>query len=132
MPPSAAIASCDNPIAGFPEQVGHLGLSYRHGGLTAVLNVKYAGKQYIDNSGGRDPDGIANDGLEVDPYTLVNASLQYEFSPTSSLRGLRLALDVNNVLDDEVLLFGNVGFGTPQFFPTATRHAFFSARYTLR
>ena len=49
-----------------------------------------------------------------------------------ALRGLRLGLDVNNVLDDEVLLFGNVGFGTPQFFPTATRHAFFSARYTLR
>ena len=122
----------DNPIAGFPEQVGHLGLSYRRGGLTAALNVKYAGKQYIDNSGGVDPDGTPNDDLEVNPYTLVNASLQYEFSGTSPLRGLRLALDVNNVLDDEVLLFGNVGFGTPQFFPTATRHAFFSARYTVR
>ena len=97
-----------------------------------MLNVKYAGKQYIDNSGGNNPDGTPNDDLEVDPYTLVNASLQYEFSPNSALRGLRLGLDVNNVLDDEVLLFGNVGFGTPQFFPTATRHAFFSARYTVR
>jgi iron complex outermembrane receptor protein len=122
----------DNPIAGFPEQVGHLGLSYRRGGLTALLNVKYAGRQYIDNSGGKDPDGTPNEGLEVDPYTLVNASLQYAFSEDSALHGLRLALDVNNVLDDEVLLFGNVGFGTPQFFPTATRHAFFSARYTVR
>ena len=122
----------DNPIAGFPEQVGNLGLSYQRGGLTALLNVKYAGKQYIDNSGGNNPDGTPNDDLEVDPYTLVNASLQYEFPQNSALRGLRLGLDVNNVLDDEVLLFGNVGFGTPQFFPTATRHAFFSARYTLR
>ena len=59
-------------------------------------------------------------------------SLALAFEVLSALRGLRLGLDVNNVLDDEVLLFGNVGFGTPQFFPTATRHAFFSARYTLR
>lgn len=122
----------DNPIAGFPEQVGHLGLSYQRGGLTALLNVKYAGRQYIDNAGGKDPDGTPNEDLEVDPYALVNASLQYAFPQGSALRGLRLALDVNNVLDDEVLLFGNVGFGTPQFFPTATRHAFFSARYTVR
>ena len=63
---------------------------------------------------------------------MVNASLQFEFPQQSALRGLRLALDVNNVFDDKVLLFGNVGFGTPQFFPTATRHAFFSARYTVR
>ena len=65
-------------------------------------------------------------------YTIVNASLQFEFSQRSALRGLRLALDVNNVFDDKVLLFGNVGFGTSQFFPTATRHAFFSARYPVR
>jgi hypothetical protein len=48
------------------------------------------------------------------------------------LRGLSLSLDVNNVLDDEVLLFGNAGFGAPQFFPAATRHVFFGATYQLR
>jgi len=121
-----------NPIAGFPERVANLGLTYRLAGLTAGLNVKYAGKQYIDNAGGLDLDGTPNEALEVDPYALVDASIQYEFSPQSALRGLRLALDVNNVLDDKVLLFGNVGFGAPQFFPTATRHAFFSVRYTVR
>ena len=26
----------------------------------ALLNVKYAGKQYIDNSGGNNPDGTPN------------------------------------------------------------------------
>ncbi len=121
-----------NPIAGFPEQVANAGLTYRLGGLTASLEARFAGKQYIDNSGGRDPDGTRNANLEVDPYALLNASVQYVFSERSALRGLRLALDVNNVLNDRVLLFGNVGFGTPQFFPTAMRHAFFSARYTLR
>lgn len=129
---TAELDRADNPIAGFPERIANAGLTYRRAGLTALVNVKYAGAQYIDNAGGRDPDGTPNTDLEVDPYTLVNASIQYEFPQRSVLRGLRLALDVNNVFDDKVLLFGNVGFGTPQFFPTATRHAFFSMRYTVR
>ncbi len=121
-----------NPIAGFPERVANAGLTYSRAGLTASLDARYAGRQFIDNSGGRDLGGTRHEDLKVDPYLLLNASFQYAFPERSALGGLRLALDVNNVLDDRVLLFGNVGFGTPQFFPTATRHAFFSARYTLR
>ena len=88
----------------------------------------FAGRQYIDNGGGRDALGIPSSDLEVDPYTLVNASIRYAFP---SRVGLELSLDVNNMLNDRVLLFGNAGFGTPQFFPAATRHMFFSARYTI-
>ena len=115
-----------NPIAGFPAQSGNLGLSYSWNWLTLRMHAKYAGTQYIDNSGGKDASGQPMDDLTVDPYVLLSAQLQ------GSWRGLRLALDVNNVLDERVLLYGNAGFGTPQFFPAATRHLFLSLRYQWR
>ena len=127
----AAVEQDGNPIAGFPDRIANVGVRYRRAGFTAGLDAKYAGRQYVDNSGGRDPDGTPNPGLEVPPYTLLNATLQYAFPAASAFGGLRLAFDVNNVLDEKVLLYGNVGFGAPQFFPAATRHVFFSARYTL-
>ncbi len=118
-----------NPIAGFPERMANVGLLLRGAGLTLRMDAKFAGKQFIDNSGGVLPDGTASDELVVDPYMLINASLHYE---PSALQGLRLAVDVNNILDDEVLLYGNVGPTGPQFFPTATRHMLFSLRYRLQ
>ena len=131
MPDGTAIAvqRDGNPIAGFPEQMANLGLRLGAGGWVLRADIKMAGKQYIDNSGGKLPNGSPSEDLVVDPYTLVNASLQYE---PSMLPGLRVALDVNNVLDDEVLLYGNIGPTGPQFFPTATRHVLFSARYRIR
>lgn len=113
-----------NPIAGFPEQMGNVGMRYAAAGLVARLNATAAGRQYVDNSG-----GSPGDDFVVDPYVLVNASLQYE-PPFAD--GLRLSFDVNNALDSKVLLFGNVGVTGPQFFPTATRHAFWSIGYTIR
>ena len=121
-----------NPIAGFPDVTANLGATYLWKGLSVSAQARFAGKQYIDNGGGRLPDGSPSDELEVDPYTLVDASLQYTFPERTPLRGLRLSVDVNNVFDDRVLPFGNVGFGTPQFFPLATRHLFASVRYTIR
>ena len=115
-----------NPIAGFPARSGNLGLSYEWKGLTFRMHAKFAGTQYVDNSGGKDSSGQEVDELTVDPYALLSTQLQWTWN------GLRLALDVNNLLDDRVLLYGNAGFGAPQFFPAATRHMFFSARYTLR
>lgn len=121
-----------NPIAGFPEQVAFAGLTYTRAGFTALLNAKYAGKQYTDNNGGKNPDGTKNDNLVVDPYFLVDASLQYAFSRTSMLDGLRLTVDVNNVFHEKALLYGNVSFGAAQFFPAATRHVFAGLQYTLQ
>jgi iron complex outermembrane recepter protein len=121
-----------NPIAGFPDQVANLGLLYRWAGLSLSLDGKYAGRQYIDNSGGRGPGGEEDEDLILEPYTLVNASARYAFPQGSALGGLELSLDVNNVLDKKVLLYGNVGAAGPQFFPTATRHVFAAVRYTVR
>ncbi len=118
-----------NPIAGFPERMANLGTVIRRGGAMLRVDAKYAGKQYVDNSAGRLPGGEKSDDLVVDPYVLVNASMHYE---PPFARGLRLSVDVVNALDRKVLLFGNVGPSGPQFFPSATRHVFFSLRYRVQ
>jgi len=129
---TTAVRRDGNPIAGFPEQTANLGISYQWRGLVMSVHARMAGKQYIDNAGGIGADGNRLPDLVVDPYTLVDASVRYAFARSSAMDGLAVSVDVNNVFNDEVLLFGNVGFGTPQFFPTATRHVFARLRYTLR
>ncbi|MCY4159521.1 MAG: TonB-dependent receptor [Bacteroidetes bacterium] len=132
--PDFSIAPIDragNPIAGFPARSGNLGLTYEYEGLTLRADARLAGKQYVDNGGGRDATGAKNDNFQVDPYALVSATVQWEFGDRSTLSGLMFSLDVNNVLDSKVLLYGNAGFGDPQFFPAATRHLFLRVQYQL-
>ena len=106
-------------------------MTYEYAGLTFRADARLAGVQYVDNGGGRTADGVEQDNLKVDPYTLVSTTVQWEFSDRSVLRGLMLFLDVNNILDSIVLLYGNAGFGVPQFFRAATRHVFSRAQYRL-
>jgi hypothetical protein len=35
-------------------------------------------------------------------------------------------------MDSKVLTYGQVSFGSPEFFPAATRHAFFSVKYAVK
>ncbi|MCY4232544.1 MAG: TonB-dependent receptor [Bacteroidetes bacterium] len=120
-----------NPIAGFPAQSGNLGITYEKSGLTLRADARLAGIQYVDNGGGRASDGSVDDNLKVNPYTLVSATVQWTFHERSFLRGLKFSLDINNVLDSKVLLYGNAGFDAPQFFPAATRHVFLRAQYKI-
>ena len=130
---STVLVSRDgNPIAGFPDRSGNLGVTYSRAGFVVNLHASLVGRQYADNGGGMQPDGFASDDLVIDSFILVDASVRYAFSPASAFAGLRLGVDVNNLLDDRVLTYGNVGAVGPQFFPAATRHVFFSASYTLR
>ncbi len=121
----------NNPIAGFPSPVASGGLTYRIKGLSVRMDLLYTGAQFVDNGGGRDATGALSAEYEVDAHALVNASLRYRFAPSSSFAGLEAYLDINNVLGSSVLLYGNAGFGAPQFFPAAPRHFFLGARYTL-
>ena len=127
----APINRAGNPIAGFPAHSGNLGITYEKSGLTLRADARLAGVQYVDNGGGRTSDGSVDDNLKVDPYTLVSATVQWTFPERSLLRGLKFSLDINNVLDSKVLLYGNAGFGAPQFFPAATRHVFLRAQYKI-
>jgi len=132
--PDFSIAPMDrsgNPIAGFPAHSGNIGITYEKSGLTLRADARLAGVQYVDNGGGRTHEGVIEDNLKVDPYALVSTTIQWAFSDRSYLKGLKFSLDVNNVLDSKVLLYGNAGFGAPQFFPAATRHLFLRAQYKI-
>lgn len=121
-----------NPIPAFSERSGHARLAYRSGGLSAVLRARFATRQFIDNSAAILADGTYDESLTIDPYLLLDGSIGYSFDSRDVLSGLSLTIDVNNMLNDEVLLYGNVGPVGPQFFPTATRHVFGTVRYTIR
>jgi iron complex outermembrane receptor protein len=115
-----------NPIAGFPAFIANLKASYHVGSLSLNLIAQHNGKQFVDNSGGIEADGTQGSDLVNDAFTLVNASLLYE--PTKQFRGLQIGLDVNNVLDSKILMFGNAD---RVFFPLATRNMFVSAKYSF-
>ena len=79
----------------------------------------------MNNAGKVDGDN-AN---QVEPHFLANANLRYDFG--GRMAGLQASIDVNNVFDAKALAFGNAGFGTPQFFPEATRNIFAGLRYRI-
>jgi len=128
-----------NPIAASPEALANLRTSYTRRGLTASIHLQAVGRQYVDNSGGRAAlveNGTltfeARDARTVDPYALLDASLTYEAPASTPFAGLRLQVNVNNLLDAHVLRHGFRGAGGPRFYPAATRNAFAELRYTLR
>lgn len=126
-----ALNRSGNPIAGFPERMAKLRTSYRWNGWSAAVDLKYAGQQFVDNSGGREADGQPAPGRKVKPYTLVNASLGYEPQQGLWLHGLRLNLSANNLLNRRVLRYGYMSAAGARFFPAATRHFFLSLSYRL-
>ena len=107
------------PAARLPYSLGNLALTGRDRGLEFTLYLSLVGKQYIDNGAGFNPSGVADAGYEVDPYRMLNFSARYRFPQESILRGVEVIGDLNNVLNEKVLTYGNAGFGTPQFFPAA-------------
>lgn len=118
-----------NTIAGFPSRSGNMGLDWRRGGLSVSIMGSWVGQQFIDNGNGRDSAGVQNDNLTVDAFFLMDAGIRWR---AEGRHRLEFGVDINNVLDDRVLTYGNVSVTGPQFFPAATRHLFFSTKLTLR
>ena len=132
-----AVSRDGNTIAGFPNRSGNLRLSYFRGGFSSSFQSSLVGRQFIENSNGAIGEnggagGLSEDDFIVDPFILVDASVRYSFQANSALSGLHVSLDLNNVFDQKALTYGQVSFGTPEFFPAATRHAFFSMKYMLK
>lgn len=121
----------NNTIAGFPSTILNAGIRYSMANWSVDLSTRYRGSQFVDNGGGRDASGLVRDNLVVDPYHFVDLGVRYSV-PGGPLRGLSAALDVSNLTNRRVLLYGNSGFGAPQFFPAATRHVMFALTYTIR
>lgn len=98
-----------NPIAGFPDLLGNLRLTYEQEELSASLLVKYVGAFYTDN--------FKNENNKNDAYTVLNFEMLYTLPKIGdaeiSFRG-----EVRNVLNK---LYMQNGEGDA-FFPAAERN----------
>ena len=115
---SVPIVLDGNPIAGFPNVMGNLKLTYFWHGAYLGLAAKYVGKMYTDN--------FKNERNTVDPYTVLNLTFRYELK-NLGIEGFSLKGKVNNLLNKKYLAFGE----GDEFFPAATRNYFIALEYAF-
>jgi iron complex outermembrane receptor protein len=108
-----------NPIAGFPDILGNLRLTYRLENFNISLSGRYVGKQYTDN--------FKNEANTVDAYFVSDASAMYTFGSIADNIGVELKVHVNNLFDH---LYATYGEGN-QLFVGATRNVFFNLAINL-
>ncbi len=117
-----------NPIAGFPDIMGGIKLSYLNDNFYCSLTGKYVGEFRTDNYGDLIKTAkiqkqleaewnVYNDNI-LDPYFVLNADLSYTFENILSLQTLKIQIKVNNILDN---LYAANGIGKA-FFPAAERN----------
>jgi iron complex outermembrane receptor protein len=120
----------DNNIAGFPDLMGNMRISYKINDLYASVLLKYVGEFRTDNFGDmltenqKIIDDLAwdyyDDNLN-DAYTVLNANLNYTFRNILSLNTLTIQMQVLN-LTNELYMQNGIG---KEFFPAAERSVFF-------
>ncbi|MBD3224993.1 MAG: TonB-dependent receptor [Caldithrix sp.] len=107
-----------NPIAGFPDIIANLRLSYSWMDVYASLEARYQGKQYTDN--------FKTEVHTVDPFTNVDFNIRYRLA-LLGMQNMVLQARMNNILNNRYMRYG-IG---PDFFPAAGRNAFISLQYEL-
>ena len=123
-----------NRIAGFPDVIGNLRLTYRNSGFMFAVAVRYVGDQFTDNFGDSKT-AVVNNGQyelrtydnEVEAYTAVNFMSSYRMGKILGLNGIELKFQVNNLFDHLYAMYGNGA----EFFPAAERNAFFGLSVNL-
>jgi iron complex outermembrane receptor protein len=114
-----AVSLDGNPIAGFPDVLAGLRLTYSAGPLSFSWNSRYVGKQYTGN--------FKEESSTVDPAFLQNASLSWALDGLIGDTHLLARIQVNNVFD---VLYAAYGEGN-QFFVGPERNAFFNLALTM-
>ena len=109
-----------NKIAGFPDILANMKLSYKYNPFTIATQIQHVGKQYLDNT--------ENEDRTISPFTLVNAYLIYKFGDKRS--NLELSLRVNNIFN---LRYETSGYydswdGKNYLFPAAGRNIILGVR----
>ncbi len=98
-----------NPIAGFPDALGNVRLTYHNDVITASLLAKYVGSFYTDN--------FKKEENKNDAYTVFNADILYRlprvFDTELTVRG-----EVRNLFNNLYLASGEGN----AFFPAAERN----------
>ncbi len=102
------VALDGNPIAGFPDFLGNLRLTYSSGDCAGSVLLKHVGAFHTDNTN--------NDGRRNDAYTVLDATGSVALPPFGTTE-LTLRGEVRNVLNS---LYFMSGEGTA-FFPAAER-----------
>jgi iron complex outermembrane receptor protein len=108
-----------NPIAGFPDFLANIRVTYAAGPITFSWTSRYVGRQYTDNF-----ETLDN---SVDPFFVCNAALSWKVRSESANVGIEAKMQVNNVFD---ALYAAYGEGD-QFFVSAERNVFFQLVVTL-
>jgi iron complex outermembrane recepter protein len=98
-----------NPIAGFPDLLGNLRVTYRNGPALASVSAKYVGPFYTDN--------FKNENHKNDEYTIMDGELLYRFAATGGV-GFSLRGEVHNLFNRLYFLSGE----GDAFFPAAERN----------
>lgn len=119
----------DNSIAGFPDIMGNMRLTYSLSDFYFSLLMKHVGEFRTDNFGDMltENQTIMNDlswgyysDNTNDAYTVLNANINYTFRELLGLNSLKLQLQVIN-LTNELYMQNGIG---KEFFPAAERSAF--------
>jgi iron complex outermembrane receptor protein len=106
-----------NPIAGFPETIVNLTLTYRHSAIVASLRGQYFGRQFLDNTG--------QTSRSIDSSHLLNAWLKWNLPRIGRLERIELNLRVNNLSDEKIYTAGyyDAWAGENYLWPGAERNA---------
>lgn len=100
----------NNPIAGFPDVLANLRLSYSHKGLNTSISSKYVGEFYTDN--------LYNPKNKVDAYDVYDLDLSYDFKNILKSVDFTLMLKIKNLFNKLYLAYGEGS----AFFPAAERN----------
>jgi iron complex outermembrane receptor protein len=109
----------ENPIAGFPDVLANVRVTYRGNHLSASLLGRFVGKQYTDN--------FRNEANTVDPYFVSDAWVAYRLADPVDGLWVEARVQVNNMFD---VLYAAYGEGD-QFFVGAERNVFLTITFGL-
>jgi iron complex outermembrane recepter protein len=121
-------------IAGSAAVLANVQTLFRYGGLSAGIQYRYVGRQYLDNSENQDN--------SLNPYSVIDIPVAYRFSEGTAAAGLEVRFRMNNVLDrlyeaggyvDDVYVDTENGtiHATPYYIPAATRNWMMSIRWEM-
>jgi len=113
------VALDNNPIAGFPDLLANIRLTFRHEPLVLSVSGRYVGKQYTDN--------FRDELRTVDPFFVSDAFGSYTFSGLLEDVDVEARVQVQNLFN---VLYAAYGEGD-QFFVGAERGVYFQLSVTL-
>ncbi len=121
--PIDTVDRANNTIAGFPEQLANLRLTYDHRFASVSAHVFHAAELFIDNSNEAEK--------RIAPRTVLNLRGAIKLDEAIGWAGMDLYLQMNNVFDKEYEAGGYVDEEGPLFIPAAKRNFFAGLRVRL-